>query len=92
MVASAGSLIIFTEALLHGTLPWTAAHERRSMLYKFAPGPITYGNIAQDQVADNMEAAIGASLTPQQRALLLGPHSAGPRPSHVALAEEAARL
>ena len=27
VVAPAGSLVIFTEALLHGTLPWTAAHE-----------------------------------------------------------------
>jgi hypothetical protein len=27
-----------------------------------------------------------APLTPQQRALLLGPHAAGARPSHAALA------
>lgn len=36
--APAGSLIIFTEALTHGTLPWSAAHERRSLLYKYSPG------------------------------------------------------
>ncbi len=67
-------------------------HERRSMLYKFAPGPITYANVAPDQVADSMEAAIGARLTPQQRALLLGPHAAQARPSHAALAAEVAKL
>src|SRR5689334_20850727 len=32
--APAGSLVVFTEALTHGTMPWTADHERRSLLYK----------------------------------------------------------
>ena len=27
----AGSVVIFTEALAHGTLPWTADHERRAL-------------------------------------------------------------
>lgn len=36
--APAGSLVIFTEALTHGTLPWTADHERRSLLFKYSPG------------------------------------------------------
>ena len=34
----AGDLIIFTEALVHGTRAWTADHERRSVLYKYSPG------------------------------------------------------
>jgi ectoine hydroxylase-related dioxygenase (phytanoyl-CoA dioxygenase family) len=34
----AGDVLLFTEALTHGTLPWTALHERRSLLYKFSPG------------------------------------------------------
>lgn len=34
----AGDVLIFTEALTHGTLPWTAPFERRSLLYKFSPG------------------------------------------------------
>lgn len=33
----AGSAIIFTEALAHGTYPWTGQTERRSLVYKFAP-------------------------------------------------------
>jgi hypothetical protein len=36
--ADAGDLIIFTEALLHGTRAWTADHERRALLYKYSPG------------------------------------------------------
>jgi hypothetical protein len=34
----AGDALIFTEALTHGTLAWTAKHERRALLYKFSPG------------------------------------------------------
>ncbi len=33
-----GDALIFTEALIHGTMPWTADHERRALLYKFSPG------------------------------------------------------
>jgi len=34
----AGDVIIFTEALVHGTMPWTADYERRALLYKYSPG------------------------------------------------------
>ncbi len=30
-------MLIFTEALIHGTMPWRAAHERRTLLYKYSP-------------------------------------------------------
>ena len=33
----AGDAVIFTEALTHGTLPWTAAHERRLLRYLYSP-------------------------------------------------------
>jgi hypothetical protein len=33
----AGDLVIFNEATLHGTLPWTAKHERRSLLIRYSP-------------------------------------------------------
>ena len=36
--APAGSVVIFTEALTHGTVAWTADHQRRSLLYKYSPG------------------------------------------------------
>ena len=32
-----GDMVIFNEATLHGTLPWTAEHERRSLLYRYSP-------------------------------------------------------
>ena len=35
--AKAGDMVIFNEATLHGTLPWTAEHERRSLLYRYSP-------------------------------------------------------
>ncbi|HLZ09725.1 MAG TPA: phytanoyl-CoA dioxygenase family protein [Chloroflexota bacterium] len=39
----AGSAIIFTESLTHGTWPWNAHHERRSLLYKYSPGHMAWG-------------------------------------------------
>lgn len=35
----AGSAIIFTEALTHGTLPWRGNGERRTLFYKYSPFP-----------------------------------------------------
>jgi ectoine hydroxylase-related dioxygenase (phytanoyl-CoA dioxygenase family) len=34
----AGDLVVFSEALTHGTRPWGAARDRRSVLYKYSPG------------------------------------------------------
>lgn len=34
----AGDALFFTEALVHGTMPWRANHERRALLYKYSPG------------------------------------------------------
>ena len=33
--APAGSVVLFTEALTHGTAAWDGEHERRSLLYKY---------------------------------------------------------
>lgn len=33
----AGTAIIFTEALTHGTIPWKGQHERRTLFYKYSP-------------------------------------------------------
>jgi hypothetical protein len=45
----AGDVIIFSEALTHGTAPWTADTERRAMLCRFCPGSIA---IAGDERKD----------------------------------------
>ena len=34
----AGDALFFTEALIHGTMPWRGTHERRALLYKYSPG------------------------------------------------------
>lgn len=44
----AGSLLIFNEALMHGTLPWTRDdRERRSILYKYSPGFLAWARPAE---------------------------------------------
>ena len=40
----AGDCVIFTEALTHGTLPWTATHHRRSLFFKYSPKHMTWAN------------------------------------------------
>lgn len=39
----AGDMLVFTESALHGTLPWTAEHQRRTIIYRFAPAGNAYG-------------------------------------------------
>jgi hypothetical protein len=41
-VTKAGDVIFFSEATVHGALPWKAAHERRVALYRFAPATFAY--------------------------------------------------
>jgi ectoine hydroxylase-related dioxygenase (phytanoyl-CoA dioxygenase family) len=40
--APAGSAVIFTEALTHGTLPWRGQHERRTLFYKYSPPSMSW--------------------------------------------------
>lgn len=72
---AAGDAVIFTEALIHGTAPWTADHERRALLYKYSPGHSAWMNEYYD---------IGeyTGLTEQQKRIL-APPSVGGRPPSV---------
>ncbi|HUF99016.1 MAG TPA: phytanoyl-CoA dioxygenase family protein [Ilumatobacter sp.] len=63
----AGDVVIFTEALTHGTSPWRAEHDRLSMLYKYAPGHSTWGTQYQTTLAS---LAAGGLLTDRQRKLM----------------------
>ncbi len=66
----AGDAIIFTETLTHGTLPWTADHQRRAVLYKFSPGFQSYGSGAHDvSYPDYIE-----EMTEDQREVMEAPH------------------
>ena len=77
----AGSAVIFTEALTHGTLPWTAQHERRALLYRYTPGHMAFvGRYRQDGREERGWAyplpsdAADADLTPELRRLLEPPY------------------
>lgn len=61
--AKAGDVLIFTEATIHGTIPWKAEHERRGLLFKYSPG---YSSWALNWYGlDNI-----GDLTEQQRRLI----------------------
>ena len=65
----AGSAIIFTEALTHGTWPWTADSERRALLYKFSPGHMAWAR-RYPMAADVPD----AGWSPQLERILQPPH------------------
>ena len=68
----AGDAIIFTEALIHGTLPWAAEHQRLAVLYKYSPGHSAWMSHCYD--LENYP-----DLTEQQKRIL-APPSVGERP------------
>ncbi|NKB72318.1 MAG: mitomycin antibiotics/polyketide fumonisin biosynthesis protein [Candidatus Latescibacteria bacterium] len=45
----AGSALIFTEALVHGTRPWKAQHDRYVLFYKYLPGYMAQGRNRLEQ-------------------------------------------
>ena len=65
----AGDCIIFTEAVTHGTLPWTADHQRRTALLRFSPGNLAY-------VPHAWPADMLALMGPEQRLVLEPPYHA----------------
>lgn len=71
----AGDALIFTEALVHGTMPWTADHERRAFLYKYSPGHSAWAGTYYNP-------ADYSHLTEQQLRLMASP-SIGNRPDTV---------
>ena len=73
----AGDVVVFTEALTHCTLPWNALVPRRTLLYKYAPGHLSWGTNYQ---SDLRELTISGTLTERQR-VLMDPPSVSPRTS-----------
>ncbi|MET0146301.1 MAG: phytanoyl-CoA dioxygenase family protein [Ilumatobacteraceae bacterium] len=69
----AGDVVVFTEALTHGTLPWQGAADRRSLLYKYSPGNSAYSHA-------QWPADLVAACTDRQRLLLQPPSVGGHRP------------
>jgi hypothetical protein len=65
---AAGDVVVFTEALTHGTLTWKAAHQRRTLLYKYSPGSSSWSNDHQPPPGLDL-----TTLTPRQRRLFQPP-------------------
>jgi ectoine hydroxylase-related dioxygenase (phytanoyl-CoA dioxygenase family) len=63
----AGTAIIFTEALTHGTLPWRG-DERRTLFYKYSPSTLSWARDYYD--ADRYD-----DLTERQQAILEAPNA-----------------
>jgi len=63
----AGDLLVFTEALVHCTLPWTGATERLALLYKYSPGSSAWSDW------DHLRPVLDLPLTDRQRRLLQPP-------------------
>ncbi len=65
-----GDVIIFTEALTHGTRPWQADHDRRSVLMRYTAGNLAYSS---RYIRDAYDGFL-SELTDAQRAVLECPY------------------
>ena len=63
----AGDMLIFTEALVHGTTTWTSDQRRRALLYKYSPGYSAWAS------ADGLDDARAMAANDTQRDLLRPP-------------------
>ena len=64
--APAGSVILFTEALTHGTAAWQGSHERRALLYKYCVSHMAW-------TAQRVRPPAKVELTPRQQILFREP-------------------
>jgi hypothetical protein len=62
----AGSVVLFSEAVMHGTAPWRADHERRTLLYKYCVAQMAWSRARVLPPPD-------VPLTARQQALLTEP-------------------
>jgi hypothetical protein len=60
--------IIFTEALMHGALPWRGSDDRRRVFYKYSPRPLAWSRTFDDLTEH-------PGLTAQRRNILRSPGS-----------------
>lgn len=61
-----GSVILFTEALTHGTAVWTGGHERRTLLFKYCVSQMAWS-------PTRVQLPRKVSLSPRQRILFREP-------------------
>jgi hypothetical protein len=68
----AGDCVIFTERLIHGTLPWQGPGIRRTLFFKYAPGSLSWENRSYFPApAIPAVRDVEAQLSPEQRRLLM---------------------
>ncbi|HEX2698974.1 MAG TPA: phytanoyl-CoA dioxygenase family protein [Acidimicrobiales bacterium] len=70
----AGSLLVFTEALVHCTLPWRGHGDRRVLLYKYSPGSSTWAPY------EPVPPSAARAMSDRQRRLTERPFVGGRRP------------
>jgi ectoine hydroxylase-related dioxygenase (phytanoyl-CoA dioxygenase family) len=76
-----GDALMFSEALVHGTMPWAGDHERRAFLYKYSPGHSAWsGNYYDLSDYENLT---------EQQLRLMTPPSIGKREDTVQVKEAA---
>lgn len=68
----AGDLLFFAETATHGTLPWTADHDRRSILYKYASRAAARA-VGKHFTPQERYGEWVNELSPEQQAVLYGP-------------------
>ena len=68
VTGSAGTAVIFTEALTHGTLPWQGLDERRTIFFKYSPPSISWS-------ANYFDHNDYPNMTDHQKAILEGPNA-----------------
>ncbi len=70
VACKAGDLLIFNEATTHGTMPWTARHQRRTLMYRFSPKYLHFaGGYYKPEFPEWV-----SELTDAQRAVLEPPY------------------
>jgi len=76
----AGDVIVFTEALSHGAMAWSANHERRALMYKYCPSYMQWEKGSPFVDADAYQ------WTRAQREILRGPYFWGRSDIHSEMA------
>lgn len=71
VAARPGDAIVFTEALTHGTLPWSADAPRQTLFYKYSP----HGTTWSADFLDPSDFAAYDDMTPAKLALLESPNA-----------------
>ena len=70
-VCKAGDVVLFSEATIHGCLPWTADFQRRIALYRFSPNNCAYAR----GYAEGWPESYLEGMSEEQQAVMLPPYT-----------------